>query len=48
MHTFLAGHAAQGTQPWTRLRQEGHGTARQADTSYITQQADHRHQALLE
>jgi hypothetical protein len=48
MHNFLAEQAAQGNQPWTRLWQEGHGDAWQADTSYITQRTDQWHQALLE
>jgi hypothetical protein len=48
MHTFLAEQAAQGNQPWTRLWQEGHGDAWQADTSYITQRTDQWRQALLE
>jgi Phosphotransferase enzyme family len=47
MHTFLAQQAAQGTQPWTRLWQEGHGNAWQADTRYITQREHQWHQALL-
>jgi hypothetical protein len=41
MHDFLARQAAQGTQPWTRLWDEGHGDAWRADTGYI---ADHEHQ----
>jgi Phosphotransferase enzyme family len=48
MHTFLADQAAQGNQPWTRLWQEGHADAWQADTSYITQRTDQWRQALLE
>ena len=48
MHSFLAEQAALGNQPWARLWQEGHGTAWQADTSYITQRTDHCRQALLE
>jgi Phosphotransferase enzyme family len=47
MHAFLARQAAQGTQPWARLWQQGHGDAWQADTSYITQREDHWRQALL-
>jgi hypothetical protein len=47
MHTFLARQAAQGTQPWARLWQQGHGDAWQADTSYITQREEHWRQALL-
>jgi hypothetical protein len=47
MHTFLARQAAQGTQPWARLWQQGHGDAWQADTSYITQREDHWRQAML-
>ena len=31
MHIFLAQQAAQGTQPWARLWQQGHGDAWQAD-----------------
>jgi len=48
MHAFLAEQAAQGSQPWTRLWQNGHGEAWQADTSYITGRADHWRQAMLE
>jgi hypothetical protein len=47
MHSFLAEQAAQGTQPWTRLWQEGHGDAWQADTNYINQHERRWHQALL-
>jgi hypothetical protein len=47
MHTFLAEQAAQGAQPWTRLWQEGHGDAWQADTNYIAQREHQWHQALL-
>jgi hypothetical protein len=47
MHTFLARQAAQGTHPWARLWQQGHGDAWQADTSYITQREDHWRQSLL-
>jgi hypothetical protein len=47
MHTFLADQAAQGTQPWTRLWHEGHGTAWQADTDYINQREHQWHQAIL-
>jgi Ser/Thr protein kinase RdoA (MazF antagonist) len=47
MHTFLARQAAQGTQPWARLWDEGHGAAWQADASYITQRESQWHQALL-
>lgn len=47
MHAFLAEQAAQGTQPWSRLWHEGHGDARRADTSYITQREDQWHRALL-
>ena len=48
MQDFLAQQAAQGTRPWARLWQEGHGDAWQADTSYITQRAGRWRQALLE
>jgi hypothetical protein len=37
MADFLAAQAAAGTQPWTRLWQDGHGRAWQADTRYIEQ-----------
>ncbi len=47
MHTFLAEQAAQGAQPWTRLWQEGHGNAWQADTDYINHREHQWHQALL-
>jgi hypothetical protein len=47
MHTFLAEQAAQGTQPWARLWQEGHGDIWQADAGYITQREGQWHQALL-
>jgi hypothetical protein len=47
MHTFLAGQAARGIQPWARLWQEGHGDAWQADTRYITGREEQWHQALL-
>jgi Phosphotransferase enzyme family len=48
MHAFLADQATQGNQPWTRLWQQGHGAAWQADTSYITQRTDHWRQTLLQ
>ena len=35
MHDFLARQASAGTQPWTGLRETGHGQAWQADTDYI-------------
>lgn len=47
MHTFLADQAARGTQPWTRLWQEGHGDAWQDDTEYIAEHEDLWRQALL-
>lgn len=47
MHTFLAGHAAQGIQPWARLWQEGHGKAWQADARSITGWEERWHHALL-
>jgi hypothetical protein len=47
MHTFLAGQAARGIQPWTRLWQQGHGDAWQADTRYITERPEQWRQALL-
>ena len=34
MHDFLAGQAAAGTQPRTRLWQDGHGRAWRAGTDY--------------
>ena len=36
-----------GTQPWTRLWQEGHGDAWHADTEYITRREHQWRQALL-
>jgi hypothetical protein len=47
MHAFLAEQAAQGTQPWARLWQEGHGDAWQADAGYIAGRETQWHQALL-
>jgi hypothetical protein len=44
---FLAQEAAQGTPPWARLWQEGHGDAWHADTRYIAQREHQWHQALL-
>jgi len=48
MYDFLAGQAAVGTQPWTRLWQQGHGLTWQADTDYIAERAATWHQALLD
>jgi hypothetical protein len=48
MHDFLAQHAASGTQPWTRLWQQGHGRAWQADADYTAARADIWHHALLD
>jgi hypothetical protein len=47
MYGFLADQATKGTQPWTRLWQQGHGNAWQADTEYIAQRENQWHQALL-
>lgn len=47
MHDFLAAQAAGGTQPWTRLWNEGHGAVWKADADYITQREHRWHQALL-
>jgi hypothetical protein len=47
MHTFLAGQAAHGIQPWARLWQEGHGDVWQADTDYIAAREYQWRQALL-
>jgi hypothetical protein len=47
MQDFLAQQAAQGTQPWVRLWQEGHGDAWRADTRYIEQRERQWRQALL-
>ena len=47
MHTFLAQQAARGTQPWTRLWHEGHGSAWHADAGYIARREQQWHQALL-
>jgi hypothetical protein len=48
MHDFLAGQAATGTQPWTRLWHAGHGRAWRADTDYIAEREDTWRQALLD
>ena len=48
MHDFLAGQAAAGTQPWTRLWQHGHGRAWRADTDYIANREDIWQGALLD
>jgi hypothetical protein len=48
MHAFLAEQAAQGVQPGTRLWQEGHGAAWQADTDYINRREHQWRQALLD
>lgn len=48
MRTFLVQQAASGTQPWVRLRQQGHGHAWRADTEYIGQREDEWQHALLE
>jgi hypothetical protein len=45
--TPCAARLAQGTQPWARLWQEGHGDIWQADAGYITQREGQWHQALL-
>ena len=47
MRDFLARQAAQGTQPWARLWQDGHGDAWGADTRYIAQREYQWRQALL-
>jgi hypothetical protein len=47
MYTFLAQQAAQGTQPWARLWEEGHGDAWRTDTDYIAEREDQWCQALL-
>ena len=47
MRDFLAREAARGTQPWTRLWQEGHGDTWDADTSYIARREGQWRQALL-
>jgi hypothetical protein len=47
MHDFLARQAAQGTQPWARLWQEGHGDVWLADTRYIERREHQWHQDLL-
>jgi hypothetical protein len=46
MHDFLARENARGTQPWTRLWQEGHGDVWATDTPYIGGREDEWHQAL--
>jgi thiamine kinase-like enzyme len=47
MHTFLAAQAANGTQPWARLWQEGHGDAWWADSEYIAKRQHQWREALL-
>jgi len=47
MYAFLAEQAAQRVQPWSRLWQEGHGDAWQADSDYINQHEHQWHRALL-
>src|SRR5262249_19827512 len=47
MYNFLADQAANGTQPWATLWDQGHGDAWRADTQYITQQQHTWRQALL-
>jgi hypothetical protein len=47
MHGFLAAQAANGTQPWAGLWQEGHGDAWWADSEYIAQREDRWREALL-
>jgi len=47
IYDCLAGQAAAGTQPWTRLWQQGHGRAWRADTGYIAGRKDTWHHALL-
>ncbi len=47
MHDFLARQAAQGTQPWARLWDEGHGDAWRADAGYIARREDQWTRALL-
>lgn len=48
MHDFLAEQAANGTQPWARLWQAGHGDAWRADADYIQQNTAWWSRALLE
>ena len=48
MHDFLAGQAAAGNQPWTRLWQHGHGRAWRADTDYIAEREDTWRHAFLD
>ena len=48
MHDFLAGQAATGAQPWTRLWQHGHGRTWRADTDYIAEREDTWRRALLD
>jgi hypothetical protein len=47
MYDFLAAQAAAGTQPWTRLWQEGHGRTWQRNADYIDQHAEDWASALL-
>jgi hypothetical protein len=47
MYDFLAEQAADGRQPWTRLWDDGHGQAWQADTEYIERRTDEWLRALL-
>jgi hypothetical protein len=48
MHDFLAGQAAVGAQPWTRLWDAGHGCAWRADTDYVAAREGIWHHALLD
>jgi len=48
MHDFLAEQAANGTQPWTRLWQAGHGDVWRADADHIQQHTARWSRALLE
>ena len=47
MRDFLAEQASQGTQPWARLWQEGHGDAWRGDAGYIARREGQWRQALL-
>lgn len=48
MYDFLAAQAAAGTQPWTRLWQEGHGTIWQRDAEHTDAHAEDWARALLD
>jgi hypothetical protein len=48
MHDFLAAQAAAGTQPWTRLWLQGHGTAWRLAADHIERHTEDWARALLD